>query len=553
MIADERTNRILMIGLDEDLGIVEDIISALDVEKEDLRMLRLYEIQNVGAEDVANKLRDLGIISVVPTSGARGRTQTSRGRISTTAPRPAQQRPGTPQQQQQQQTTDAASVEEILTGEPQVVIIESTNSLLVNATAEQHAQIALIIGYVDSETERAAIPYVVYPLENQDPTELAGILNQLITETTQTQDQEGKIVSSTTTKLLEEDIVIIPDAKTYSLIVYASRKNQQWIGKIISQLDQYRPQVLLDCTLVEIFKNDDFQLAIDWIQAFPDLTEVSGKAFDPASVVLPQTRDRFIEFDASGSAFYGDEHVNFLLTAIQTKNFGRVLANPKILVNDNESGTITTQETQYIVRLESQVLAGASTGTSTTRSSVNFESYQAGITLQIEPHISKGRQLRLQISMIRSDFRETGPAKVTDPETGQVREIEKPPDTVTNDIQTVVTVPDGHTVILGGLEKLNQNKGGSKVPLLGDIPLIGGLFRKTSNTDLQNRLYIFVKAHILRPDEETAGLSDIEIVSLRNRKKFEKYEKEMQEYQDWPGIKPKPMDPISVLEEDDVK
>jgi general secretion pathway protein D len=541
LVADERTNRILMIGLEEDLNVIEDIIGALDVEKQDLRMLRLYEIQNVGAEDVAGKLRDLGIISTLPSSATR--RATSRGRI-TAAPQPAPQRPGGAQPQPQ--TTTAASVEEILTGEPQVVIIESTNSLLINGTAEQHAQIALIIGYVDSETERTSIPYVVYPLENQDPTELAQTLNQLIKETTETQDKEGKIIGSTTTKLIEEDIVIIPDSKTYSLIVYASKKNQQWISSIIKQLDEYRPQVLLDVTLVEVTKNDKFDYELNLIQAFPDLTEISGQ-ITPFTDLSGIKRERFIEYQSnngSGIGFYADEHINALLQAVQTKNYGRILARPKILVNDNQDGTIKAQNQNFVAQTQTNVVPTGS-GTATTQTSVNFQSYTAGIELTIKPHISKGQQLQLDITLDRTDFSgEARKVKVGDDE------LEVPRDTVTSNVKTMITVPDGKTIILGGLEKLKQSKGGNKVPLLGDLPVVGGLFRGIHNSDEQDRLYVFVKAHILRPGEQIEEESDIIKISNKNRATFEKYEREMQEYQGWPGIKSKPIDPVSVLEKD---
>ncbi|MHC4645758.1 MAG: secretin N-terminal domain-containing protein [Planctomycetota bacterium] len=553
---DERTNRVLMIGFEKELGIVEDLISSLDVAQQDLRTMRLYQMEHVDAEEVRMKLEELGIISPTRAVSTSGRFRTGRpgaGRTDRTPVRTDRTgRPGTPAAAAAAAAagTVAAgtSSEEPLVEEPQVVIVETVNSLLVNATAEQHARIATIIGYVDSIPEGRDIPYVVYPLENQDPIELAETLNKLILETTEKQEKDAKIV--THTSRTEEEIIIIPDPKTYSLIVYASKRNQSWIRALIEQLDEYRPQVLLDCTLVEIFKNDEFSLAIDWLQAFPDLTEVSGKIPSLADAVLPETRKRFIEFDASGSAFYGDEHINLLLTAVQTRNYGRVLARPKILVNDNELGAIKTEETQYIVRVESQVSAGTTGTTSTTRSSVNFESYNAGITLEIEPHISKGDQLRLKITMIRSDFRETPPATVTDPDSGEQRTIEKPPDTVTSDIQTTVTVPDNFTVILGGLEKLNQTKGGSKVPFLGDIPFIGGLFRNTSNKDTQARLYVFVKAHILRPGDQLDGDSTMEVVSRKSRTTFERHEREMQEYEDWPGIKATPMDPLQVLTSD---
>ncbi len=549
--ADERTNRILMIGLEEQLSVVDDLIDALDVEQKDLRTLRLYEIQHVDAEEVMTKLSELGIISA---GVGRGTATPSRAPSRTTPTTPG--RPPTTPRTPTRSTTPSTTgpIQEPLAEEPQVVIIEPTNSLLVNGTAEQHVQIAMIIGYVDAEQEETQNPYVIYPLENQDPEELTGVLEKLISETITEQSGTGadsKIVRTTKTKKIEDDIFIVPDPKTYSLIVYASKKNQQWIASLIKDLDQYRPQVLLDCTLVEVFKNDEFNLTMNWLASFPDLTEVSGKAFNPEDVVLPETKDRFIEISSAGNAFYGDDHINFLLSATQTRNYGRVLARPKILVNDNEVGTIKTEEIQYIVRLESNVVAGTGVGTSTTRSSVNFESYNAGITLEIEPHISKGDQLRLKISMVRTDFRETAPARVTDPDSGTVQEIEKPPDTVSSDIQTLVTVPDSYTIILGGLEKLTQSKGGSKIPILGDLPFIGGLFRNTSNDDQQVRLYVFVKAHILRPGDELDGDSTMEVVSRKNRSTFEKYEKEMQEYEDWPGIKPTPMDPLQILEADE--
>jgi len=101
---------------------------------------------------------------------------------------------------------------------------------------------------------------------------------------------------------------------------------------------------------------------------------------------------------------------------------------------------------------------------------------------------------------------------------------ERPPDTASNEINTTVTVPDGSTIILGGMLKLNQSKGGTKVPILGDIPLIGGLFRSTSNNDTQKNLYVFVKAEIIRPDVEGFADSELQRISDRNREAFEKHE-----------------------------
>jgi general secretion pathway protein D len=174
---------------------------------------------------------------------------------------------------------------------------------------------------------------------------------------------------------------------------------------------------------------------------------------------------------------------------------------------------------------------------------VTFEGYPAGVTLTITPHISKGDNLRLKILLDRTDFQGTPvPINVG----GQV--YTPPPNTSANNVTSVITVPDNSTIILGGLESLNQTKGGAKVPILGDIPLVGGLFRSTDNADKQKKLYIFVKAHILRPGED-AGASAIKKVSRSKIEGFEKMEREMQKYQDWPGLDAQPMQPEKVLEE----
>ncbi|UCF44459.1 MAG: hypothetical protein JSV99_06005 [Planctomycetota bacterium] len=514
--ADERTNRILMIGYQGELDVVEELISALDVEKQDLRALRLYEIQHVGAEDVRDKLAELGIIGGGAARPARGRAPT---RAKTAKPAPARPAPS------------SAADEEPLVEEPQVIVIESTNSLLVNATAEQHAQVAMIIGYVDSETIQQAIPYEIYSLENQKPEDLAAVLDKLIQETVK--DKEGKIEK--TVKKIEEDIVIVPDENTFSLIVYASRKNQEWIGSLIETLDRRRPQVLIDVTLVSVGRTDDFDLDLQLATKFADLTP-GGTMDKVGSIVGTFLSETTAEAFSSPSTdtiqgFYHDRHVQALLTAMQKKNYGRVLAKPKILVNDGQPGTIRTTDTTS-VKFEDVIRGGPDKEDQIT---VRWQPYTAGITLTITPNISEGDLLLLEVELTRSDFTET-PSK------------EAPPDTTESNILTTVTVPDGRTIILGGLIKLTQTKGGNKVPLIGDIPLVGGLFRSTKNRDNQSKLYIFVKANILRPEEGVPGLPELEKISDRNRVAFEEFEERFQSHEDWPGIKPEPMDPLRVLE-----
>lgn len=529
--ADERTNRILMIGLNKQLDDVEELISTLDVVQQDLRTLELYKIKHVDAEDVKNQLEELGIISPRLASPYSSRI--------TGGAKPPSQSAAASRASSLSRTQMAGTSSEAPTEEPQIVIVEPTNSLLVNATAEQHIEIAEIISYVDAETDKEDIRYKLYPLENQSPGHLAEILLPLIEESTF--DKEGKVTS--VRQKQEDQITIVPDPNTFSLIVNASKKNQEWISNLIEQLDKRRPQVLIDVTLVEISESDAFDYDLQLVTKFPRF-EPGGQMDKFPALLAPEDSgfpsDRVIELGAflggslSGQGFYADTHIQALLTLMQKKGYGRVLAKPKILVNDNELGHIDATTTIYVSRSSSSATTG---GEAVISSSYTFDEFPSGIELDITPHISKGDLLRLEISMTRSSQgTPTGGENVP------------PPPKIENNIETTVTVPDKSTIILGGIIQLDQQKQTWKVPLLGDIPIVGGLFRKIGNTSVDTRLYIFVKAEILRPDETLAGLPDLEKISDRNKVAFEEYENKFQNYQSWPGVKPKSMNPLKVLD-----
>jgi general secretion pathway protein D len=300
-------------------------------------------------------------------------------------------------------------------------------------------------------------------------------------------------------------------------------------------LDKRRPQVLIDVTLVEVTKSDTFTYDLNLVRGSPDLAGTSA-----VSGIKPgaDSIGKFVKTGGSGlNAFYGDQQIQALLETMQSKNYGRVLAKPKLLVNDNEKGKIQTTDTTYVEVTSSIPVTSGAAGNQTNlvQTSVNYSPYKAGITLDITPHISEGELLRLDIVMTRSDFLKASATK--------------PPDVRENQVDTKATLPNGSTVILGGMLKMNQVKGGSKVPLLGDIPLLGGLFRSINNEDTQSKLYVFVKAEIIRPAETLAqGMRDLQVLSERDRTAFERHEQEFQNREQWPGIKDKPTAPARVLD-----
>jgi type II secretory pathway component GspD/PulD (secretin) len=533
------TNSLLVNATTEQHEQIQTIINHVDVMAQDLRTFKVYKIEHAEASEVLKKLHELGFTNKIAPPA-----QTSRKTSITPGPAGAAPPQTPPAPTPASLITEDASAENV-----QVVVLDVVNSLLINATDEQHKRLTSIISYLDVEAQKERIPYEVYFLESQDPQKMADVLGKLVRETLT--NKEGKVEAII--QKTDEEITIIPDAGTFSLIVYASRKNQDWISGLVKRLDKRRPQVLIDVTLVEIAKTEAFSYDLNLIQSVPNLNATSGltgtlvpgqnavTSADITSKLSASGRNRFIDYQSNSgdfTGFYGDRHIDLLLRTIESKSYGRVLAKPKILVNDNQPGTIKTADTTYVAKKSVIPISSAAGGNQATlvETAVDYQPYEAGITLNITPHISESDLLRLDILLSRSDFRDTA-------------DTEKPPDKTTSEVTTTVFVPDGSTIILGGLLRLNQNKGGSKVPLLGDIPLIGGLFRSISDKDAQSKLYVFVKAEIIRPDKVLArGMENLNTVSQKNREAFEEHESEFQNYQSWPGIESKPVDPEKVLD-----
>jgi len=560
------TNSLLVNASAEQHKAIELVIAHVDVIQKDQRTIRQYEIQHVDTQEIIDTLTNLGIVAQQSSQSSDYTSRTTAGQTSrstrTMQPQQAMTPEGGPAPMSLP-TAEGGSEVDITADYPQISVLKATNSLLVYATPRQHDAIALVIAHADRVPEVATTPYVVYALENQDPLKLSEVLTKLISQTVEvaagnpsSPDSKVQVSSQTAARsassvptLEEERITIIPDEESYSLIVYANKRNQQWISEMISELDEYRPQVLLDCTLVEITKDDAFQYKIDMVAK-----TYGGSDLQPGTPINPlggDFSDRSLG-DASViagniTAFLNTGSVQAILTAMQQDGFGRVMSQPKLLVNDNQEGEIKTERRTSIAQKKTIISPATGTSPESRSEDVSFNEYTSGVTLKIKPHISKGDMLRLEISLLRADFEEKAPVSV-----GTSGEFPRPPDILSTDVTSVATVPDGTTIVLGGLESVTQNKSQTKVPILGDIPLIGALFRSVNDKDQQTKLYVFVKAHIIRPGDQAGGLNDIRKVSKRYRDEFEDMEKKFQGLDDVPGIKPKPMDPLKVLEMDEI-
>ena len=287
---------------------------------------------------------------------------------------------------------------------------------------------------------------------------------------------------------------------TSHLIVTDTESNIKAIDTFIKEIDQITPQIMIECRIYDITDTDRLDLGIEW-QAGRNTTYTGGIVADgtnptgsrnPFSTGIWQSDSRETE-DALGAFRFGwlNNHVDIdMILHAQKENFtAKLLANPRILVLDNETALFSiVQEIPY---KESVVSAGGSTETIKWR--------EVGVSLEVTPHLTRDGLLRLDITP------EFGIAGSSDDATNA-------PTIDTRKLSTIAMVKDGATVVLGGLRKKEVNTRVNKIPLLGDLPLIGVLFRFESEDTRNVELVVFITPRVV---QQPMGMTEDEQIAYQ--------------------------------------
>ncbi len=548
---DERTNRMLVIGTAEQFAQVQKLQALLDVpphEYEQL-VLKVYQPQYVEAEEVRRILEDLGIIRTERELTARDRAE-QRNRNLTGQGQDEPQRPRPPivgaDAEAAPTPTPSGGDENLPEGptllpgeeemEVRVAVQESTNKLFVLGTQRQHADIDEVMKHVDLERPTQGT-IRIYPLENQKPDFVADALKELLDAAREVQtggDQVERLPGQPGAPV----VVSLYQGEgegggLYAVAVSASDQEHREIETIIKQLDKRLPQVLVEATLIQVSEDDNTLLGISLkgeavVTGDPtNPRRISG--LSPFNIVDPTSA---IPVGAT-AAFFDDDQVYATLNALQTTGNSRVISKPRILVNDNEEGSIKS------AREEQTTVTTLPPGSDTPVISVGSP-VEAGTELKIIPHIGdlSRKALQLEITLDVDNFVGEGSGSI-------------PPPRATNNITTRVTVPEGKTLVLGGLIRVTDEISVNKVPLLGDIPLLGVLFRSTNRTKDRGVLYVFVKAHIVGREgtEDQADFQDLIDLSEEAKEKLRRTEELYRKQSMIPGLKDEDREKTSVLDD----
>jgi len=273
---------------------------------------------------------------------------------------------------------------------------------------------------------------------------------------------------------------ITVDLNTGSLIISATRAEHQQLAELIEKLDHRRPQVLVEAIFVEITEADSLNLAVELESAVLGVStgHLAFTSFGLSTINTATGMRTILPGPGFNGAVVRPDQVPIILQALAHTNRAKIRSAPRILVNDNGEARIESVEEQPFT----------SVNASTTVATTSFAGFaQAGTQFQIKPHISEDSHLYLKFDLTLNSF--TGAGTPT-----------TPPPRSTQSMSSDVTIPDGYTVIVGGLSRRDKSTSVDKVPLLGDIPLLGLLFQARSDTASKTTLLAFIRPVILRDE-----------------------------------------------------
>ncbi len=369
-----------------------------------------------------------------------------------------------------------------------IVADPRSNTILVTADEVRRTKIRKLIERLDTPLEQSGNVRVIY-LEYADAEEVAEVLSKVVSGISKLAPDKGAKAGASSGAAMA---TVEADPSTNALLITADATTLESLLPVIARLDIRRSQVLVEAILVEVSGDLNKQLGVEWA-AYKENRIVAGltnsgalagiaSAIDAGTTpALPTGLLLGIGGENGSSSFVG------LLRALESNTEANILSTPSILTTDNSEATITVAENVPFITGTFSNDAGGDNPFQT------IERRDVGITLKVTPQISKGETLVLEINQEVSNISEQAVAGASDIVTTERRII------------TQVIAQNGEIIILGGLMQDQVTQSQQKIPLLGDIPYLGRLFRNDSTDVQKSNLMIFLKSTIIRTQEELRG------------------------------------------------
>jgi general secretion pathway protein D len=427
----------------------------------------------------------------------------------------------------------------VATGKLKVVPDVLTGSLVITGSAAQHRVIEDLLKRLDA-TDTGSAPLRAFPIKNRPVAEIVGTLTQLLQagagdatpansreqvidagqqrtirdpsstiasqgsatqasgssvnrDATAGSDRARSSQSASETQGLTRGpgrVTLTADESTNTLIAIGEPRLLSQIESLLALLDVRQPQVMLEVMMISLTDSDALNLGIE----LERLGSLDGSAVKLSSLFGLSSGTAGNRTPIDGTGFTGSVinpgDFSVVIKALQSLNNGRTSSMPRLLVRNNERASFSSV-------LQQPVATTVNSNTATTTSYGGTE--DAGTTVSVQPQISQGDHLSLVYDIRLSSF------------VGAASGPGLPPPKQQNTISSVASLPDGHVVVIGGIELISDSKGVSQVPLVGDIPVLGEAFKSRTRSAARTRFYTFIRATVLR----NAGFEDLKHFSAQ--------------------------------------
>lgn len=473
---------------------------------------RVYEIRYAPATEIASKLEQ--VIAMAQEDNASSAATAARGAATNTrVPQQLRGRVPQPQQAQASVTTAAgAGSSIIIQGSVKVMPDERTNLILIFSQEENFAFFDRIIEMLDVEVE-PAITFEVVHLEYADATEISSTLNELV-GAAQGDSSQGSATSRTTTGprssnplsagqnanpgnnnaatrimpnadadaadglagnlgRLSENARILADARSNSILLMGRKSDIAAIKTVISQLDIMLEMVMIEAAIFEIGLSDSLEHGVQWLYRSQDGNRLGAWNVNSTSNALQNLAGNTLNYYQNVTGINTELAINMA----KSDSDARLLATPVIMTTDNTEASLIIGEARPIV-------TGTSQNTYGNNSQYSYR--DIGIQLTVTPHINPQRFVVMEISQQADQI--GGTTTIDD---NQV------PIILNRSFEASIGVPDRGTVALGGLITTEDEESVSKIPILGDIPLIGRyLFSSVRESEVQRELLVLMTPYV---------------------------------------------------------
>jgi len=407
---------------------------------------------------------------------------------------------------------------------PKIVADDRTNSVIVSGEGQARSRVVSLIERLDKDLKSNGNTRVFY-LNYSKAADLVKVLKG-VSDSISADDTAGK--TSGRSGRSKNNISIEAHEATNALVITAEPDMLNSLEAVINQLDIRRPQVLVEAIIVEVLENNGVNLGVQWYSEKGGFTQfnngvaslssvagaaVSGRSVsgttvttvdsngNPVTTTNPSTEaDYTLLAQALGSVngmMFGIMKNDWgaIVQAVSSDTNSNILATPSITTLDN-------QEAYFIVGQEIPVITGSTASSSNSNPFQTVNRQEVGIKLRVTPQVNEGSGVQLTIEQEVSSVSGA---------TGVDVSINK------REIKTTVMADSGATVILGGLIDDDVQQSEQKVPLLGDIPIIGNLFKSTSTTKRKRNLMVFLRPTIIRDGRDMSSLSRAKYEQMRDK------------------------------------